>query len=82
MNFLFYFYFYFYIFHFIVDVAVHMAIYINENNILFLLVRHVNIFHLSLNGRDHFNTRPKVRDQTDITEKLGTKLRFDIKDIN
>lgn len=44
---------------FIVDVAVHMAIYVNENNILFLLVRHVNIFHLSLNGRDHFNTRPK-----------------------
>ena len=51
--------FFFLIFHFIVDVAVHMAIYVNENNILILLARHVSIFHLSLNGRDHFNTRLK-----------------------
>ena len=51
--------FFFLIFHFIVDVAVHMAIYVNENNILILLVRHVSIFRLSLNNRDHFNTRPR-----------------------
>ena len=44
----------------IVDVAVHMAIYVNENNILFLLVKHISIFHLSLNSDDYFNTRPKV----------------------
>ena len=47
-------------FFFFVDVAVHMAIYVNENNILFLLVKHINIFHLSLNSDDYFNTRPKV----------------------
>ena len=51
--------FFFLIFHFIVDVAVHMAIYVNENNILILLGRHGSIFRLSLNSSDHFNTRPK-----------------------